>query len=77
MATIFVYDGVPGGVGIAQLGYEQAEEWWLQTRALLTDCPCAEGCPACVSPPVAPGLGIKASVARVLHEVAAVATSEG
>jgi DEAD/DEAH box helicase domain-containing protein len=51
MATIFVYDGVPGGVGIAQLGYEQAEEWWLQTRTLLTDCPCAEGCPACIQSP--------------------------
>ncbi|HEX9369490.1 MAG TPA: DEAD/DEAH box helicase [Roseiflexaceae bacterium] len=50
-ATIFVYDGVPGGVGIAQIGYEQAEEWWTQTRALLNDCPCAEGCPACVQSP--------------------------
>jgi len=50
-ATIFVYDGVPGGVGIAQIGYEQAEEWWQQTRALLSDCPCAEGCPACIQSP--------------------------
>jgi DEAD/DEAH box helicase domain-containing protein len=50
-ATIFVYDGVPGGVGIAQIGYEQAEAWWTQTRALLGDCPCAEGCPACVQSP--------------------------
>jgi DEAD/DEAH box helicase domain-containing protein len=50
-ATIFVYDGVPGGVGIAQVGYEQAEEWWKQTRALLGDCPCAEGCPACIQSP--------------------------
>jgi DEAD/DEAH box helicase domain-containing protein len=50
-ATIFVYDGVPGGVGIAQTGYEQAEEWWKQTRALLTECPCAEGCPACIQSP--------------------------
>jgi DEAD/DEAH box helicase domain-containing protein len=51
MATIFVYDGVPGGVGIAQVGYEQAEGWWTQTRELLTDCPCLEGCPACVQSP--------------------------
>ena len=51
MATIFVYDGVPGGVGIAQIGYEQAEEWWKQTRALLSECPCAEGCPACIQSP--------------------------
>ncbi|MFN8502567.1 DEAD/DEAH box helicase [Kouleothrix sp.] len=50
-ATIFVYDGVPGGVGIAQVGYEQAEGWWEQTRALLIDCPCAEGCPACIQSP--------------------------
>lgn len=50
-ATIFVYDGVPGGVGIAQIGYEQAEAWWEQVRALLIDCPCAEGCPACIQSP--------------------------
>ncbi|MBK9715169.1 MAG: DEAD/DEAH box helicase [Kouleothrix sp.] len=50
-ATIFVYDGVPGGVGIAQIGYEQAEGWWTQTRALLSDCPCPEGCPACIQSP--------------------------
>ncbi len=50
-ATVFVYDGVPGGVGIAQIGFEQAETWWEQTRTLLIDCPCAEGCPACVQSP--------------------------
>ncbi|HEU4327102.1 MAG TPA: DEAD/DEAH box helicase [Roseiflexaceae bacterium] len=50
-ATVFVYDGVPGGVGIAQVGFEQAEAWWEQTRTLLIDCPCAEGCPACVQSP--------------------------
>jgi DEAD/DEAH box helicase domain-containing protein len=51
LATVFVYDGVPGGVGIAQIGYEQAEGWWEQTRALLLDCACMEGCPACIQSP--------------------------
>jgi DEAD/DEAH box helicase domain-containing protein len=51
MATIFVYDGVPGGVGIAQTGYEQAEGWWKQTHSLLLECACLEGCPACVQSP--------------------------
>ena len=51
MATIFVYDGVPGGVGIAQVGYEQAERWWTQTRSLLMECNCLEGCPACIQSP--------------------------
>ncbi|MFL5807558.1 MAG: DEAD/DEAH box helicase, partial [Roseiflexaceae bacterium] len=50
-ATIFVYDGVPGGVGIAQVGYEQAAEWWQATRDLLRDCTCVEGCPSCVQSP--------------------------
>jgi DEAD/DEAH box helicase domain-containing protein len=50
-ASVFVYDGVPGGVGIAQVGYEQAAEWWAATRDLLRDCPCAEGCPSCVQSP--------------------------
>lgn len=51
MPTIFVYDGVPGGVGIAQTGYDQAEAWWAQTRALLVECSCIDGCPACVQSP--------------------------
>lgn len=51
IASIFVYDGVPGGVGIAQVGYEQAQAWWAATRDLLRDCPCAEGCPSCVQSP--------------------------
>jgi DEAD/DEAH box helicase domain-containing protein len=50
-ASVFVYDGVPGGVGIAQIGYEQAAEWWAATRDLLRDCGCAEGCPSCVQSP--------------------------
>jgi DEAD/DEAH box helicase domain-containing protein len=50
-ASVFVYDGVPGGVGIARIGYEQAAEWWAATRDLLRDCACAEGCPSCVQSP--------------------------
>ena len=50
-ASVFVYDGVPGGVGIAQVGYEQAAEWWAATRDLLRDCACADGCPSCVQSP--------------------------
>ncbi len=50
-ATVFVYDGVPGGVGISELGYARIEEWWRMTADLLRDCPCADGCPACVQSP--------------------------
>ena len=50
-ATVFIYDGVPGGVGISELGYSRLEEWWQMTISLLLECPCAEGCPSCVQSP--------------------------
>ncbi len=50
-ATIFIYDGVPGGVGISELGYAELETWWRMTRDLLRECPCSDGCPSCVQSP--------------------------
>ncbi len=48
---IFIYDAYPGGVGIAERGFEFIEELWKATLALLKDCPCKSGCPACVQSP--------------------------
>jgi DEAD/DEAH box helicase domain-containing protein len=50
-STIFVYDGYPGGVGLARGGYERAGDLLRETRELLADCPCEDGCPACVQSP--------------------------
>ena len=50
-ATVYIYDGVPGGVGISELGYSRVEEWWRMTVELLRECPCADGCPSCVQSP--------------------------
>jgi DEAD/DEAH box helicase domain-containing protein len=50
-ATIFIYDGVPGGVGISELGYGELETWWRMTRDLIRECPCADGCPSCIQSP--------------------------
>jgi DEAD/DEAH box helicase domain-containing protein len=49
--AVFIYDGWPGGVGLARTGYERAEELLVQTRDLLAACPCEDGCPACVHSP--------------------------
>jgi DEAD/DEAH box helicase domain-containing protein len=49
--SVFIYDGVPGGVGISELGYARLEEWWQMTIELLRDCPCSDGCPSCVQSP--------------------------
>lgn len=51
MPTVFIYDGYPGGVGIAQRGYDQAEEHLRATLEAISQCPCESGCPACVQSP--------------------------
>jgi DEAD/DEAH box helicase domain-containing protein len=48
---VFVYDGHPGGVGIARRGYERFDEWVARTERLIADCPCRTGCPSCVQSP--------------------------
>ena len=49
--TVFVYDGHPGGIGIAERGFEEFEGWVSDTEKLLRGCPCADGCPSCVQSP--------------------------
>jgi DEAD/DEAH box helicase domain-containing protein len=49
--TIFIYDGYPGGAGIAELAFEAAERHVRATLDLITACPCEDGCPSCVQSP--------------------------
>ena len=49
--TVFVYDGHPGGVGIAERGFEQFEGWVADTARMLAGCLCLDGCPSCVQSP--------------------------
>ncbi len=49
--TIFIYDGQPGGVGIALRGYHQFERLLADAERLLAECPCESGCPSCVQSP--------------------------
>ena len=48
---IFIYDGYPGGVGIAHKGFELVEELWRRTLDLVAHCPCESGCPSCIQSP--------------------------
>jgi DEAD/DEAH box helicase domain-containing protein len=49
--TVFVYDGHPGGVGIAERGFDAFEGWVADTVRLVEGCPCEHGCPSCVQSP--------------------------
>jgi DEAD/DEAH box helicase domain-containing protein len=50
-ATIFVYDGHPGGVGISRRGFEEFERLVGDAHRLIAECPCRSGCPSCVQSP--------------------------
>ena len=71
--TVFVYDGHPGGAGIARRGYELFESWVSRTAALLEECPCEKGCPSCVQSPKCGNLNEpldKAGARALLHSIA-------
>ncbi|MDP9228463.1 MAG: DEAD/DEAH box helicase, partial [Actinomycetota bacterium] len=43
--TIFIYDGHPGGIGIARRGFETFERLVGDADRLIRECPCEDGCP--------------------------------
>ena len=50
-AQIFIYDAHPGGVGIAEKGFELIEKLSEATLSAIVECPCEEGCPSCIQSP--------------------------
>ncbi|MBX5446896.1 MAG: DEAD/DEAH box helicase [Acidothermus cellulolyticus] len=49
--TVFVYDGYPGGAGIAERGYTAYRQWLHATRDAIARCACDHGCPSCIQSP--------------------------
>ncbi len=48
--TIFLYDTVAGGIGLASRLFEEREELLRRARHLIESCACEEGCPGCIGP---------------------------
>jgi DEAD/DEAH box helicase domain-containing protein len=48
--TLFVYEHVPGGTGLAERIWEERTDLGVRTLRLIETCPCAGGCPSCVGP---------------------------
>ncbi len=48
---LFIYDGVPGGVGLAAKGREVLADWLATAREMVGRCDCEEGCPSCIHSP--------------------------
>ena len=50
-ATIFIYDGYEGGIGICEKAVDVFVELLNSTIDLLDNCQCQSGCPACIYSP--------------------------
>ncbi|HAV10789.1 MAG TPA: DEAD/DEAH box helicase [Dehalococcoidia bacterium] len=48
---IFIYDAYPGGIGIAEHGYDVIQSLWEATMQVIQECPCEDGCPGCIQSP--------------------------
>ncbi len=50
-AAVFIYDGVPGGIGLAREAFKKAHEVMNQVIKTIASCRCENGCPSCVHSP--------------------------
>ncbi|CAM4056829.1 DEAD/DEAH box helicase [Mesobacillus thioparans] len=46
--TIFFYDRYPGGIGLSEKIYSGIEEILNQTKQMVLNCQCSDGCPSCI-----------------------------
>lgn len=44
----YLFDAYPGGIGLAERGWEALDHLWSLAAATTTACPCTTGCPACL-----------------------------
>jgi DEAD/DEAH box helicase domain-containing protein len=75
--TLFFYDQMPGGVGLAPRLFVERETLILRTRSAIEGCACPDGCPACIGPAVTgvevPAGGRRARALEVLAALGATA----
>ena len=45
--TLYLYDHIPGGIGLSDKVYETNELFFKEALSMLSRCPCVDGCPAC------------------------------
>ncbi|MDK9707735.1 MAG: DEAD/DEAH box helicase [Desulforhopalus sp.] len=51
MASVFIYDGYPGGVGLTKEAFDKIDLLLTQAFQSIKSCSCENGCPSCVHSP--------------------------
>jgi DEAD/DEAH box helicase domain-containing protein len=69
--TIYLYEAMPGGIGLSERLWQRHEELLDAAAALVVACPCEAGCPACTGPRLEPNVSPKALALRLLGELGA------
>lgn len=49
---MFIYEGIPGGIGLVDIIYQKFDKLCLYTKERLFECDCDEGCPKCILDPM-------------------------
>jgi DEAD/DEAH box helicase domain-containing protein len=60
--TIFLYDTVPGGIGLAERIFDERDTLLRRARGLIEGCGCDTGCPGCIGPAVGGGLPLEGAL---------------
>jgi len=69
--TIYLYEAVPGGIGLAPRLFERHDELLAGATALIAACGCDGGCPSCTGPRLEPNVDARALAMRLLTELGA------
>jgi DEAD/DEAH box helicase domain-containing protein len=64
--TIYLYEAVPGGIGLSERLFKRHDELITGARALIEACACDAGCPACTGPRLDPEVNGKQLALRLL-----------
>jgi DEAD/DEAH box helicase domain-containing protein len=67
--TIVLYDAIPAWIGFSEKLFEIHNELIARALVLVSDCPCADGCPSCVGPGGENGYGGKQEALEILKEL--------
>ncbi len=69
--TIYLYESVPGGIGLAARLWERHADLLAAAADLIASCGCDAGCPACTGPRLEPEVDARALALRLLAELGA------
>ena len=69
--TIYLYESVPGGIGLAERLWQRHDELIDGAADLIAACGCEGGCPSCTGPRLEPGVDARGLALRLLGELGA------